>query len=132
MASKIEQLVNEIGGLTALELSELAKTLGSTFGVSAVMPAAAAPAAAAATAEAPKKEEEKAEYKVELLTSGPEKIKTIKALRSVTSLELTKAKQAVEEAKPESPSVIAEAAPKAEADKIKAALEAAGATVKLS
>ena len=69
-----------------------------------------------------------AEYKVTLKDGGPEKIKTIKALRSVTPLGLTEAKKAVEE----TPSVIAEAAPKDTAKKIKEALEAAGAKVELS
>ena len=78
-------------------------------------------------AEAPKAEE-KSEYKVTLKDGGPEKIKTIKALSSVTTLGLTEAKKAVEEA----PTVIAEAASKDDAKKMKEALEAAGAKVELS
>ena len=88
--------------------------------------AAAGPAPAGAAAAAPA--EEKSEYKVELSDGGPDKIKTIKALRSVTTLGLTEAKKAVEEA----PTVIAEAASKEDAQKMKDALEAAGAKVKLS
>ena len=72
--------------------------------------------------------EEKSEYKVELTDGGPDKIKAIKALRQVTTLGLTEAKKAVEEA----PTVIAEAASKDDAKKMKEALEAAGAKVKLS
>ena len=126
MATKsYEQIIDQIGSLTVLELSELVKGLEDKFGVSAAMPAAAAPVAAAS--EAPKAEE-KQEYKVTLKDGGPEKIKTIKALRTVTTLGLTEAKKAVEEA----PTVIAESASKDDAKKMKEALEAAGAKVELS
>lgn len=125
--AKQEQLIQDIGNMTVLELAELVKALETKFGVSAAMPVAAGPAAAAPEAGG-KKEEEKSEYKVELTESGADKIKIIKALRSVTTLGLTEAKKAVEEA----PSVIAEAASKDDAKKIKEALEAAGAKVKLS
>lgn len=127
MASKQEQIIKEIGGLTVLELAQLVKGLETEFGVSAAMPMMAGPAAAAPGAEAAKAEE-KSEYKVELSDGGPDKIKAIKALRSVTTLGLTEAKKAVEEA----PSIIAEAASKDDAKKMKEALEAAGAKVKLS
>jgi len=127
MATKsYEQIIDQIGSLTVLELSELVKGLEDKFGVSAAMPVAAAPVAGAA-AEAPKAEE-KSEYKVTLKDGGPEKIKTIKALRTVTTLGLTEAKKAVEEA----PTVIAEAVSKDDAKKMKEALEAAGAKVELS
>lgn len=127
MATKTnDQLIDAIGSMTVLELAELVKALETKFGVSAAMPVGAGPAAAAAP-EA-KKEEEKSEYKVELTEGGPDKIKTIKALREVTTLGLTEAKKAVEEA----PTVIAEAAAKADANKMKEKLEAAGAKVKLS
>jgi len=129
MASKQDQIIKEIGGLTVLELAQLVKGLETEFGVSAAMPtmAGAAAAVAAPGAEAAKAEE-KSEYKVELTDGGPDKIKTIKALRSVTTLGLTEAKKAVEE----TPTVIAEAASKDDAKKMKEALEAAGAKVKLS
>ena len=118
MASKQSQLIQEIGKLTVIELAELIKDLETEFGVSAAMPmAAAGPAPAGAAAAAPA--EEKSEYKVELSDGGPDKIKTIKALRSVTTLGLTEAKKAVEEA----PTVIAEAASKEDAQKMKDALE---------
>jgi len=121
-----EQLVNEIAQLNVLDLVELVKALESKFGVSAAMPmAAAAPVAQEA---GPKKEEEKSEYKVELVKAGDDKMKSIKALRSVTTLGLIEVKKLVEEA----PSVIAEAASKDDAKKIKEALEAAGAVIKLS
>ena len=130
MASKQEQLIKEIGQLTVLELAQLVKGLESEFGVSAAVPTAVvaggAPAAGADAGGA--KAEEKSEYKVELTKSGDDKIKVIKALRSVTTLGLTEAKKAVDEA----PTVIAEAASKDDAKKMKEALEAAGAAVKLS
>lgn len=128
MAEKsFNKLIDEIGNLSVLELSDLVKALEEKFGVSAAMPmmsGAAAPAAAAAAPAA----EEKAEYKVTLENGGPEKIKTIKALRTVTDLNLTDAKKIVEEA----PQLIKDSVPKADAMKIKEALEAAGAKVKLS
>ncbi len=126
MAKSYEQIIDQIGGMSVLELAELVKALEEKFGVSAAMPVAAAPAASAA--EAPAQAEAKSEYKVTLKDGGPEKIKTIKALRSVTTLGLTEAKKAVEEA----PTVIAEAASKDDAKKMKEALEAAGAKVELA
>lgn len=121
-----DKLIEEIGNMSVLELADLVKALEDKFGVSAAMPvAAAAPTAGAAT----EQKEEKAEYKVTLQVGGPEKIKTIKALRqAVSGLTLTDAKKAVEDA----PTVIAEAAPKEDAKKIKEILEAAGAKVQLS
>lgn len=130
MATKsFDNIINEISSLTVLEVSELVKALETKFGVSAAMPVAAAATGAVASDSGAPKEEAKSEFKVELTDAGADKIKTIKALRSVvTTLTLTDAKNAVENA----PTVIAEAAPKADADKIKKALEEAGAKVKLS
>lgn len=126
MASKQEKLIEEISGLTVIELADLVKSLEDKFGVSAAMPVAAAPAAAGQAAPAA---EEKTEYKVTLKEGGAEKIKTIKALRqAVANLSLSDAKKAVEEA----PTVLAEAAPKADAEKIKQILEEAGAKVELA
>ncbi len=124
MASKQEQFIDDIGKMSVLELAELVKALEDKFGVSAAAQAVAAPAAAAGPAAA----EEKTEFKVELSQGGTEKIKVIKALRSVTTLGLTDAKKAVEGA----PTVIAEAASKEDAQKMKEAIEAAGAKVTLS
>jgi len=127
MANKHEKLIEEIGGMTVIELADFVKSLEDKFGVSAAMPvaAAAAPVAAQEAAVA----EEKSSYKVTLKESGAEKIKNIKALRSVVpSLSLTDAKKAVEEA----PTVIAESASKEDAQKIKKELEAVGAKVELS
>lgn len=128
MSSKVMNILEEIKGLTVLELADLTKALEEAFGVSAAMPvaaAAAAPAAAAGAAAA----EEKSEYKVELLDSGENKIEVIKAIRKVKKeLGLTDAKKLVESA----PVVVADAASKADAQAMKEALEAAGAKVKLS
>lgn len=123
MSSKI---IDEIGKMSVMELAELIKSLEETFGVSAAAPVAAAPAAAQAAGAAPV--EEKTEFKVTLAGAGSEKIKVIKALRSVTSLSLGDAKGAVEGV----PYVVAEAASKDDANKMKQALEEAGAKVELS
>ncbi|HZW61484.1 MAG TPA: 50S ribosomal protein L7/L12 [Candidatus Babeliales bacterium] len=127
MAKSFEKLIDEIGGMSVLELADLVKALEEKFGVSASMPMATAAPAAAATA-APAAEGEKASYKVTLQDGGADKIKVIKALKSVTQLSLTDAKKAVEEA----PTVIAESAAADDAKKMKEALEAAGAKVQLS
>lgn len=121
-----EKIIDQIGEMSVLELAEMVKALEEKFGVSAAPVAVAGAVAPAAAGEAAA--EEKSEYKVTLKESGPEKIKAIKALRSVTSLALGEAKKAVEEA----PTVIAEAASKEDAKKMKEALEAAGAKVELS
>lgn len=126
-SSKQQQMIQEIGNMTVLELAELVKALETEFGVSAAAPVAAGPAAAPAEGGA-KAAEEKTEYKVELIKGADDKIKTIKALRSVTTLGLTEAKAAVENA----PTVIAEAASKEDAQKMEKALKEAGAEVKLS
>ena len=129
MASKnIEKVIEIIDSMPMLEVADLVKTLEEKYGVSGAMPMmAAAPAAAAATA-APA-QEEKAQYKVTLQDGGADKVKAIKALRQVVpTLNLTDAKKAVESA----PTVIAEAAPKEDAEKMKKALEEAGAKVQLA
>ena len=130
MASKShDQFIEEISKLTVLELSELVKALEVKFGVSA---AASMSASSTGSSEGEvKKEEEKSEYKVELVDAGDpaNKIKVIKAVRAaVPTLGLAEAKAAVENV----PTVIAEAASKDDAKKMKDAIEAAGATVKLS
>lgn len=128
MASKnIEKVIELIDGMPMLEIADLVKTLEEKYGVSSVMPMmAAAPVAAAAAAPAA---EEKAQYKVTLQEGGADKVKSIKALRQVVpTLNLTDAKKAVEGA----PTVIAEAAPKEDAEKMKKVLEEAGAKVQLA
>ena len=123
MSSKHEHLIEEIGKMSVMDLAQFVKDLQERFGVTAATAVAAAPAAGAA---APA--EEKNEFKVTLKESGSEAIKVIKALRSVTTLSLGDAKKAVESA----PFVVAEAAPKEDAQKIKKALEEAGAKVELA
>ncbi len=108
-----------------MELAQLIKDIETEFGVSAAAPVAVAamPAAGAAPAA-----EEKLEYKVTLTDAGASKINVIKALRSVTTLSLGDAKNGAENV----PFVIAEAASKDDAQKIKKALEEVGAKVELS
>lgn len=124
--SALTKIVDDISKLSVVELSELVKALEEKFGVSAAVQMAAAPAASGAPAAA--QAEEKSEYKVVLKDSGAEKIKVIKALRTVTTLALGAAKDAVENV----PFTVAEAASKEDAQKIKKALEEAGAKVELS
>lgn len=132
MSNKIEQLINDISGLTALELSQLTKALEEKFGVSGAVMSAGPAVAAAGAAEAgagEQKAEEKAAFKVELIDAGPDKIKTIKAVRQVKKdLGLIEAKKLVEEV----PSLLASSATKDEAKTMKEVLEAAGAKVKVS
>lgn len=126
MAAKIHDIIEQVKGMTLIEVADLVKGLEDAFGVSGAM--MAAPAAAAAVA-APAVEEEKSQYKVTLKDGGAKKIDAIKALRkAVPSMNLTDAKAAVENA----PTVVAEAASKDDAKKIKEELEAVGAKVELS
>ena len=122
MASeKINALIEEVKGLTVLELSELVHALEEEFGVSAA--AMAAPAAGAAAPAA----EEKTEFDVVLSEVGAEKIKVIKAVREITGLGLAEAKAAVEAA----PKAIKEGVSKDEAEELKKKLEEVGAKVEL-
>lgn len=125
-AKSYEKLIDQIGELSVIELSEMVKALEEKFGVSAAPVAVAGAVSAAGSEAAPA--EEKSEFKVTLKEFGPEKIKAIKALRQVTTLGLGEAKKAVEEA----PTVIAESASKEDAQKMKETLEAVGAKVELS
>ena len=124
--SKSEKIITEIESMSMMEVFELVKALETKFGVSAAMPMASAAPAAESDAAATK--EEKTEFKVTLEDGGPKKLESVKALRQVTTLSLGEAKKLVESA----PAVIVEAANKEDADKIKKALEAVGAVVKLS
>lgn len=122
MASeKILKFVEDIKTLSVLELSELVEAIQEEFGVSAVV--AAAPAAGGAAGG----EAEKTEFDVVLASFGDSKMGVIKAVKEITGLGLKEAKALVEEA----PKAIKEAVAKAEAEEIKAKLEAAGATVEL-
>lgn len=126
MASeKVTQLIEDVKGLTVLELSELVKALEEEFGVSAAAPMAmmAAPAAGGAAEEA----EEKTDFDVILASAGDQKIKVIKVVRELTGLGLKEAKALVDEA----PKPIKEAATKEEADDIKAKIEEVGGSVEV-
>jgi large subunit ribosomal protein L7/L12 len=122
--ANLEKLVEELSALTVLEAAQLSKLLEEKWGVSAAAPvavAAAPGAAAAAPAEA------KDEFTVVLAAAGDKKINVIKAVREITGLGLKEAKDLVEGA----PKPVKEGVPKADADKLKAKLEAEGAKVEL-
>lgn len=122
---KVEEVFTSIKDATVMEIKDLADKLEEEFGVTAMaaMPAAGM-AAGAAPAEA---EEEKTEFDVVITVVGDKKIPVIKAVRSVTELGLKEAKDLVESA----PAKVKEGIPKEEAEKVKASLEEAGATVEL-
>ena len=120
----IDELVSEIEKLTLLEAADLVHALEDKFGVSAAAPVAVAAGPAAAAEE---EVEEKTSFDVELTAFGSNKIAVIKVVRSLTSLGLKEAKEAVESA----PKVLIEGAKKEDAEAAKAKLEEAGATVTL-
>lgn len=120
----LAKIVEDLSALTVLEAAELSKLLEEKCGVSAAAPVAVAAAAGAAAA-APV--EEKTEFDVILAEAGAKKIEVIKEVRAITGLGLKEAKDLVEAA----PKPIKEGANKADAEKIKAQLEAAGAKVEL-
>ena len=124
MASeKIAAIVEEVKGLTVLELSELVHTLEETFGVSAAAAAVAAPAAGAAAAEV----EEKTEFDVILKSAGASKLGVIKVVRAATGLGLKDAKDLVDNC----PKTLKEAISKEDAEKLVAELKEAGATAEI-
>ena len=125
MAANLEKLVDDLSALTVLEAAELAKKLEEKWGVSAAAPVAVAAAGGAAAAAAPV--EEKTEFDVVLTEAGAQKINVIKEVRAITGLGLKEAKDLVEAA----PKPVKEAVSKADAEKFKAQLEAAGAKVDL-
>ena len=126
MATK-EEILDSISSMTVLELSELLKEFEDRFGVTAAAPVAvAAPGAGGGAAAAPA-EAEKDEFDVVLTAAGGQKIAVIKEVRSLTSLGLKEAKDLVESA----PAAVLEKVNKDDAEKAKAALEGAGATVEL-
>jgi large subunit ribosomal protein L7/L12 len=123
--SKIEQLVEDLSGLTVLEAADLAKLLEEKWGVSAAAPVAAAAPAAGGGAAAPAAE--KTEFTVMLVEAGDKKINVIKEVRAITGLGLKEAKDLVEGA----PKEVKADVNKDEAAKIKKQLEDAGAKVEL-
>ena len=116
------EFIEAIKELSVLELNELVKACEEEFGVSAAAGVVVAGGAAAA-----EEVEEKTEFDVELTEVGPNKVKIIKIVREVTGLGLKEAKEVVDGA----PKVVKEAASKADADDLKAKLEAEGAKVTL-
>ena len=124
MASeKVTALVEEVKGLTVLELSELVHTLEEVFGVSAAAAAVAAPAAGGAAAEV----EEKTEFDVILKAAGAKKLDVIKIVRAATGLGLKEAKDIVDNA----PKTLKEAISKEDAEKLVAELKEAGAEAEM-
>lgn len=121
MSEKIAALIEEVKGLTVVELAELVHALEDTFGVSAAAAAVAAPAAAAEAVE------EKTEFDVVLKSAGANKIAVIKVVRALTGLGLKEAKEIVDNA----PKTLKEAVSKDEAEKIAAELKEAGAEVEV-
>lgn len=121
---KVTKLIDDVKGLSVLELSELVKALEEEFGVSAAAPvavAAAVPGAAAPVAE------EKTEFEVVLKAAGADKIKVIKVVREVTGLGLKEAKDMVDGA----PKTVKENVSKDEAAQIEAKFKEVGATVEI-
>jgi len=122
--AKVDEVLEAIKTLSVLEAADLAKKMQEEFGIEAVAPMAVAAAGGGGDA-APV--EEKDEFDVILLSSGDKKIQVIKEVRAVTTLGLKEAKDLVDSA----PKAIKEKITKEEAEKIKAAIEAAGGTVEL-
>jgi large subunit ribosomal protein L7/L12 len=128
MAVSTEEILDAIGNMTVLELVELKKAFEERFDVTAAAPVAVAAAAPAAGAAADAgAAEEKDEFDVVLASAGAQKIQVIKVVRELTKLGLKEAKDLVDAA----PKPVVEKANKEDADKAKAALEEAGATVEV-
>ena len=122
MSEKIQKFIDEVKELSVLELNDLVKALEEEFDVTASAPMMMAAGGAAGAVE-----EEKTEFDVILTSAGSGKIKVIKAVREATGLGLKEAKALVDGA----PAPIKEALPKAEAEKLKEAIEAAGGSAEL-
>ncbi len=122
MSEKLQKVVDELSGLTVLEIAELSKMLEEQWGVSAAVAVAAAGSAGAGAAE------EKSEFDVILEAAGDNKINVIKEVRAITGLGLKEAKDLVDGA----PKTVKEGVPAKDAEEMKAKLEAAGAKVKLA
>ena len=123
----LQKLVDDLSSLTVLEAAELSKMLEEKWGVSAAAPVAVAAAAGGAAGGDAAAAEEKTEFDVVLASAGAQKINVIKEVRAITGLGLKEAKDLVEAA----PKPVKEGVSKDEAEKIKAQLEGAGASVEL-
>ncbi|MCL2634820.1 MAG: 50S ribosomal protein L7/L12 [Oscillospiraceae bacterium] len=124
MAADIAKMVEEVKTLTVLELNEFVKALEEEFGVSAAAMVAAGPATGGGGAAAA---EEKTEFDVILASFGEKKMDVIKIIKEITGLGLKEAKEFVESA----PKAVKEGVSKAEADELKAKIEASGAVIEL-
>lgn len=124
MPTAVDKIVDQISSMTAIELSELKKALEDKFGVTAAAPMMGMPMMMGA-AEAAAPVEEKTEFDVILTAAGEKKLEVIKVVREITALGLKEAKDLVDGA----PQPVKQAVSKDEADKIKAAIEAAGGKV---
>ena len=122
-----EEWIDELKGISVLELSERIKALEEAFGVSATAVAAAAPAGGAAAGDGAAAEEESSTVDVVLTAPGDKKIQVIKVVRSATGLGLKEAKALVDEA----PKPVKEGIEREEAEKLKAEIEEAGGEVEL-
>jgi large subunit ribosomal protein L7/L12 len=122
-----DKIVQELGGMTVLDLVELKNKLEEEWGVTAAAPVAVAAAGAPAAGDGAAAEEEKSTFDVVLTEAGGQKIQVIKVVRAVTGLGLKEAKDLVDGA----PNPVKEGVAKEEADTIKGQLEEAGATVEL-
>ena len=127
MATSTEEWIDELKGISVLELAERIKALEEAFGVSATAVAAAAPAAAAGSGGDGEAAEEQTAFTVNLIAAGDKKIQVIKVVRAATGLGLKEAKALVDEA----PRAVKEGIDRDEADKLKQELEEAGATVEI-
>ncbi len=127
MATTTEEWIEELKGISVLELSERIKALEEAFGVSATAVAAAAPAAAGAGGDGDAAEEESSTVDVILTAAGDKKIQVIKVVRAATGLGLKEAKAVVDEA----PKAVKEGIERDEAEKLKGELEEAGGSVEL-
>jgi large subunit ribosomal protein L7/L12 len=127
MATSTQEWIEELKGISVLELSERIKALEEEFGVSATAVAAAAPAAGGGGAETAEAEEEQTAFDVVLTGAGDKKIQVIKVVRAATGLGLKEAKALVDE----SPKPVKEGVDREEADRLRSELEEAGASVEV-
>ena len=125
MAVSKEEILDAIGNMSLIDITDLVKMMEDKFGVSAAAPVAVAAAGGGAAAAAPA--EEKTEFTVALKATGEKKVEVIKAVRAITGLGLKEAKDLVESA----PATVKEGVNKDDAAKFKKELEAAGATVEV-
>jgi large subunit ribosomal protein L7/L12 len=125
MAVSKEEILDAIGNMSLIDVTDLVKMMEDKFGVSAAAPVAAAAVGGGAAAAAPV--EEKTEFTVALKATGEKKVEVIKAVRAITGLGLKEAKDLVESA----PATVKEGVNKDDAAKFKKELEAAGATVEV-